>query len=62
MVISTTGKISREVYEQSDKIKGSHAQDFLTVGGMGHASMIAFGIAKEAEEKGYTVWMEMAQN
>ena len=51
VVISTTGKISREVYEQSDKIKGSHAQDFLTVGGMGHASMIAFGIAKEAEEK-----------
>ena len=51
VVISTTGKISREVYEQSDKIKGSHAQDFLTVGGMGHASMIAFGLAKEAEEK-----------
>lgn len=51
VVVSTTGKISREVYEQSDKIKGSHAQDFLTVGGMGHAPMIAFGIAKEAEEK-----------
>lgn len=51
VVISTTGKISREVYEQSDKIKGSHAQDFLTVGGMGHASMIAFGIAKEAQDK-----------
>ena len=51
VVVSTTGKISREVYEQSDQIKGSHAQDFLTVGGMGHASMIAFGIAKEAEEK-----------
>ena len=51
VVVSTTGKISREVYEQSDKIKGSHAQDFLTVGGMGHASMIAFGIAKEAKEK-----------
>ena len=28
VVVSTTGKISREVYEQSDKIKGSHAQDF----------------------------------
>ena len=25
VVVSTTGKISREVYEQSDKIKGSHA-------------------------------------
>lgn len=45
------GKISREVYEQSDRINGSHAQDFLTVGGMGHASMIAFGIAENAKEK-----------
>lgn len=45
VVISTTGKISREVYEQSDLILGSHEQDFLTVGGMGHASMIAFGYA-----------------
>ncbi len=46
-LVSTTGKISREVYEQSDIILGQHAQHFLTVGGMGHASMIAFGIAKE---------------
>ena len=51
VVVSTTGKISREVYEQSDKIKGNHAQDFLTVGGMGHASMIALGIAQNAKEK-----------
>ena len=51
VVVSTTGKISREVYEQSDRINGSHAQDFLTVGGMGHASMIAFGIAENAKEK-----------
>lgn len=50
-VISTTGKISREVYEQSDRIKGSHAQDFLTVGGMGHASMIALGMAHKLEKK-----------
>lgn len=51
VVISTTGKISREVYEQSDRIKGTHAQDFLTVGGMGHADMIAFGIAKARGQK-----------
>ena len=51
VVISTTGKISREVYEQSDKINNSHAQDFLTVGGMGHASMIAFGYAKSRPDK-----------
>lgn len=51
VVVSTTGKISREVYEQSNKILGQHAQEFLTVGGMGHASMIAFGIAKNMPTK-----------
>ena len=51
VLVSTTGKISREVYEQSDELKGQHTQDFLTVGGMGHASMIALGYAKERPEK-----------
>lgn len=51
VVISTTGKISREVYEQSDIIRGGHGQDFLTVGGMGHASMIAYGYAANRPEK-----------
>lgn len=51
VVISTTGKISREVYEQSDIICGGHGQDFLTVGGMGHASMIAYGYAANRPEK-----------
>lgn len=50
-VISTTGKISREVYEQSDMLCGGHGQDFLTVGGMGHASMIAFGYAVNRPDK-----------
>lgn len=51
VVVSTTGKISREVYEQSDKLLNQHAQEFLTVGGMGHASMIAFGIAENMPNK-----------
>lgn len=51
MIISTTGKISREVYEQSDIILGGHEQNFLTVGSMGHASMIALGLAKENKNK-----------
>lgn len=50
-VISTTGKISREVYEQSDILLGGHGQDFLTVGGMGHASMIAYGYAVNRKDK-----------
>ena len=51
LIVSTTGKISREVYEQFDKIFGSHERAFLTVGGMGHASMIAYGIAVSREDK-----------
>lgn len=50
-IVSTTGKISRELYEQSDKLFGNHDSIFMTVGGMGHASMIAFGIAQEDKEK-----------
>ena len=41
IVVSTTGMISRELYEN----RTSHEKDFLTVGSMGHASSIAFGIA-----------------
>lgn len=44
-VISTTGVASRELYEIRDKLNVSHDSDFLTVGGMGHASQIAVGIA-----------------
>lgn len=51
MIVSTTGKISREVYEQSDKIFGNHKQNFLTVGSMGHAIMIAMGLAKTNVDK-----------
>ena len=41
IVVSTTGMISREIYEN----RITHEKDFLTVGSMGHASSIAFGIA-----------------
>ena len=49
--VSTTGKISRELYEQSDAIYGNHENIFMTVGGMGHASMIALGIAEKKPDK-----------
>lgn len=51
VIVSTTGKISRELYEQSQAIYGNHDNLFMTVGGMGHASMIALGIAKERMDK-----------
>ncbi|NBH13932.1 phosphonopyruvate decarboxylase [Lachnospiraceae bacterium] len=50
-LVSTTGKISRELYEQSDALYGNHGRLFLTVGGMGHASMIAYGMAQADREK-----------
>lgn len=51
VIVSTTGKISRELYEQSNQINGNHDHIFMTVGGMGHASMIAFGIAQKRPDK-----------
>jgi phosphonopyruvate decarboxylase len=46
IIVSTTGKISRELFEYRMKTgKKSVEQDFYTVGSMGHASQIAFGIA-----------------
>jgi len=45
VVVSTTGKSSREVFEIREKQGSGHSKDFLTVGGMGHASQIALGIA-----------------
>lgn len=46
VIVSTTGMISRELYETRNRRGEGHARDFLTVGSMGHASMIALGIAK----------------
>lgn len=43
--VSTTGMISRELFELRVKRGEGHNRDFLTVGGMGHASQIAAGIA-----------------
>ena len=38
--------ISREVYETRERLGQGHERDLLTVGSMGHAIMIALGIAK----------------
>jgi phosphonopyruvate decarboxylase len=44
-IVSTTGMISRELYEYRDRAGQGHEREFLTVGSMGHASQIAMGIA-----------------
>ncbi|NHZ84975.1 MAG: phosphonopyruvate decarboxylase [Planctomycetia bacterium] len=45
VIVSTTGKASREIFEIREKNNEPHFKDFLTVGSMGHCSSIALGIA-----------------
>lgn len=54
IVVSTTGKASREIFELREKHGQVHNNDFLTVGSMGHASSIALGIALNCPQK--RVW------
>ena len=51
IVISTTGKTSREIFEIRYRKKQKHEKDFLTVGSMGHCSSIALGIAIAKPER-----------
>ncbi len=51
VVVSTTGKISRELFEYRAAEHQGHERDFLTVGSMGHASQIALGIALHQEDR-----------
>ena len=51
IVVSTTGVASRELFEYREKLKSGHERDFLTVGGMGHVSQIALGIALQKKNR-----------
>ena len=51
IVVSTTGKTSRELFEIRERNNESHSSDFLTVGSMGHCSSIALGIAISNPDK-----------
>tara|TARA_Y100000590_G_scaffold469246_1_gene655771 strand:+ start:2104 stop:3249 length:1146 start_codon:yes stop_codon:yes gene_type:complete len=51
IMVSTTGKTSREIFEIREKRSQSHSKDFLTVGSMGHCSSIALGIALSRPEQ-----------
>ena len=54
VIVSTTGMISRELFEYRAAMHQGHERDFLTVGSMGHASQIALGIALEKQDR--RVW------
>jgi len=53
-IVSTTGMISRELFEYRTAKGQGHERDFLTVGSMGHASQIALGIAMAKPDR--KVW------
>ncbi|WP_199044036.1 phosphonopyruvate decarboxylase [Glycomyces salinus] len=50
-IVSTTGMLSRELFEYRQREELDGDRDFLTVGGMGHASSIALGVAKAEAER-----------
>lgn len=51
IIVSTTGMISRELFEYRTAMNEGHERDFLTVGSMGHASQIALGIALAKQDR-----------
>ena len=51
VIVSTTGKLSRELFEYRKARHEGHGHDFLTVGSMGHSSSIALGIALQKPER-----------
>ncbi len=50
-IVSTTGMVSRELFEQRAQRSQTHEQDFLVVGAMGHASSIAQGLAQQLKQQ-----------
>lgn len=55
LIISTTGKASRELFEIRAAKGESHRTDFLTVGSMGHSSSIALELAYQKPDR--RVWV-----
>ena len=55
IVVSTTGKASRELFEIREANNEPHSYDFLTVGSMGHSSSIALEIALQKKDR--KVWI-----
>lgn len=51
IVVASTGRATRELYELRNIRKEKHDNDFLNVGAMGHTSSIATGIALATDRK-----------
>ncbi len=55
ILVTTTGKTSRELYELRERQGRGHDGDFLTVGSMGHGSSIALGISLFTDRQVYCI-------
>jgi len=51
VIVTTTGRISREWFHVSDLENKEHNNEILNIGAMGHASQIALGIAHNLKKK-----------
>lgn len=51
LIVCTTGKSSRELFEIRERMEDMHGKDIYTVGGMGCASSIALGMALKQPER-----------
>lgn len=54
-IVSTTGKTSREIFEIREARNEGHANDFLTVGSMGHTASIALGMSLNTDKNVYCI-------
>ena len=50
-LISSTGYLSRQLYELRKKFNFKNSKDFYLVGGMGHTSMIALSLSKKTKKE-----------
>ncbi len=55
VIVATTGKTARELFELRETLGQGHSNDFLSVGSMGFASAIALGIALNAPNR--AIWV-----
>lgn len=51
LILSTTGKISRELFEARKSQQHVTFSDFLCVGGMGHVSSVAVGVSHASSQR-----------
>ena len=55
ILVSSTGEMSRELFEIREKNSHCHESDFLTVGSMGHTSSIALGMSLFSNKNIYCI-------